>query len=162
MEAKLVVFRKNGSKREFPLSVGKTTIGRKQDCDIRIPVASVSRHHVEILVEEDGVTIRDLNSSNGTTVNGRRVTEEELEPGDQIQVGTVVFTIQIDGEPSEAEMVKIPSKLVGPSHHDGGSPSVATSSHVATSDDQLDPIAALEALASSADQTAITPEEDLD
>ncbi|MGI0149858.1 MAG: FHA domain-containing protein, partial [Thermoplasmata archaeon] len=161
MDVKLVMFRDDGEKRIVPLAAGVTTIGRKDDCAIRIPLAVVSRHHAEIVVDDDGVRLRDLGASNGTFLNNRRIqTEEDLEPGDQIVIGPAVFTVQIDGEPADDEIIPVRTKL-GPSIMATPSgPRVGTSKHVSTSDDEMDPIAALEALASSADQTAINPEDD--
>jgi hypothetical protein len=50
MEVKLVMFREDGSRRDFPLASGANTIGRKDDCTIRIPLSTVSRRHAEIIV----------------------------------------------------------------------------------------------------------------
>lgn len=158
MSVMLIMFREDGSRRDFPLPEGVTTIGRKEDCSIRIPLAVVSRRHAEIYVDEDGASIKDLGAANGTYLNNRRVTEEELEPGDQVVIGPVVFTVQIDGDPPSEEIVAVRTRIAA-SHGSGGS-SVVTSKHVLTSDDEVDPIAALEALASSADQTAINPEKE--
>ena len=90
MDVKLVMFREDGSRRDFPIPAGVTTIGRKEDCGIRIPLSIVSRRHAEILLEDDAVVLRDLGAANGTYLNNRRVTEEELEAGDQIMIGPVV------------------------------------------------------------------------
>lgn len=160
MDVRLVMFREDGSKRIFPLSPGVTTIGRKEDCSIRIPLATVSRRHAEISIDEGGISLKDLGAANGTYLNHERVDEDDLEPGDQIMIGPVVFTVQVDGRPPDNEIVKIRSKIS--SAEKGGRPSVATSDNVLTADEEIDPIAALEALASSADQTAINPEEDED
>ena len=160
MNISLVMFREDGSKRVFPLDRGSTTIGRKDDCNIRIPIAVVSRHHAEIVVDEDGVVLKDLGASNGTYLNNERVEEKEVDPGDQIMIGPVVFILQVDGKPSDDELLKIRSTVSVGANGQRSGVSVGTSGHVSTSDDELDPIAALEALASSADQTAIHPEED--
>ena len=157
MNVKLIIFREDGRRREFVLRKGATTIGRKEDCDIRIPLATVSRRHAEFIVEEDGAMIRDLGASNGTYLNNQRIAEEDLEPGDRVIVGPVVFTVQIDGDPADGEIEQVRTKV--PSEKPQGPASVGTSKHVYAADDD-DPISALEALASSADQTAITPEED--
>ncbi|HNQ24041.1 MAG TPA: FHA domain-containing protein [Phycisphaerae bacterium] len=159
MDVKLVMFREDGSRREFPLRRGATTIGRKEDCDIRVPLAEVSRRHAEIVVENDGVTLRDLGAANGTYLNNRRITEEDLEPGDQVMVGPVVFTVQIGGEPAFDEMIKIRTKLRAHDDARAAGPRVSASRQV-SAEDEVDPIAALEALASSADQTAINPEDE--
>jgi len=160
MDVKLTMFREDGSRRVFTMKLGATTIGRKTDCDIRIPVSEVSRRHAEVVLEEGGPVLRDLGASNGTFLNNRRVSEEGLEAGDQIMIGPVIFTVQIDGDPSDGELVEIRSKASSRQKVTGGGASVGTSKHVYMSDEEVDPIAALEALASSADQTAINPEDD--
>jgi pSer/pThr/pTyr-binding forkhead associated (FHA) protein len=160
MDVKLIMFREDGSKRIFPLEPGATTIGRKDDCNIRIPLAMVSRRHAEIFVEHDGAVLKDLAAANGTYLNNHRIDEEDLEPGDQIMIGPVVFTVQIDGNPSDDDLVEIRSKVRVSANASQGAAGVATSKHVFASDDEVDPISALEALASSADQTAINPEND--
>ncbi len=161
INAKLIMFREDGSRREFVLRPGPTTIGRKDDCTIRIPLAMVSRRHCEVLVKNDVVSVKDLGASNGTFLNNRRVTEEEVEPGDQIVIGPVVFTVQINGEPSDNEIVQIRTKVSSTKASSGsGVARVGTSKNVSISSEEVDPISALEALASSADQTAIRPEED--
>ena len=63
MKAKLIMFRQDGSKREFPLYPGATTVGRKEDCSIRIPLGTVSRRHCEIFLEDDGLTLKDLGAA---------------------------------------------------------------------------------------------------
>lgn len=158
MDFKLVMFREDGSKRVFALEPGQTTLGRKDDCTIRIPLAVVSRHHAEIVVEDDTATLKDLGASNGTYLNNERVDQEDVTAGDQIMIGPVMFLCQIDDEPSDEELLEIRARAVAEAQESGLG--VGTSDHVSTSDDDVDPIAALEALASSADQTAINPEDD--
>ncbi len=160
IKAKLIMFREDGSRREFPLAPGATTVGRKDDCTIRIPLAMVSRRHCEIFTEADSITIKDLGAANGTYLNNRRISEEELEAGDQIVIGPVVFTVQINGEPGDDEIVQIRTKVGSASASGSGAARVGTSKHVYVSDEEVDPISALEALASSADQTAIHPEDE--
>jgi predicted component of type VI protein secretion system len=66
-----------------------------------VPAAGVSRQHCELVVAADTVTVRDLDSSNGTYVNGERVEQKTIAAGDQIQVGAVLLTVQIDGQPAD-------------------------------------------------------------
>jgi len=161
MNVRLVIFREDGTRRDFALEQGSTSIGRTTDCTIRIPLAIVSRHHCEITIDGDGVVLKDLGAANGTYLNNRRIKgEEDLEGGDQIMVGPVIFTVQIDGSPTDAEIVKVRTKLSSGEGAGGRVPRVGTSRHVYISDDEIDPIAALEELASSADQTAIHARED--
>lgn len=63
------------------------TIGRLPDCDITITDSNVSRHHAEIRPRGDGFVLVDLGSTNGSRVNGVRVTERELLDGDEIALG---------------------------------------------------------------------------
>ena len=105
MDIKLVMFRDSGERREFPVR-SVTTVGRKDDCDIRIPVAEVSRHHAEFRQSGGAVQVRDLGSANGTFVNNKRVKQQKLTAGDHVVIGPVVFTVQIDGDPQEIHPVK--------------------------------------------------------
>jgi hypothetical protein len=73
-------------------------------------------------------------------------------------IGPVVFTLQVNGEPSDDEIIKIRTKVAKTAGK--GAARVGTSKHVNMSSEESDPISALEALASSADQTAIHPEDD--
>ena len=69
----------------------------------RQPTADVSRQHCEIKVLGEDITVRDLGSANGTYVNGTRIAETTLKPGDEVAVGPVKFFVQINGEPAEFE-----------------------------------------------------------
>lgn len=159
MDVALVMFKEDGKPRQIPLQHGVSTIGRKADCTIRIPLPSVSRRHAQIEVDDSGAAVKDLGASNGTYLNSRRIKEEELEAGDQISVGAVVFTVQIDGKPPLDHILPVKSKAtVGGAG--ASAAAVGTSKHVYVAGEEVDPIAALEALASSADQTAIHDEED--
>ena len=101
MQAVLVMFRSDGERRSFSMARDMTVIGRREDCDLRIPLGEVSRKHCRIVRDGDSLKIEDLGSSNGTFLNGQRVQEAMLSPGDTIQVGPVVFVLQVDGEPSD-------------------------------------------------------------
>ena len=104
MQVVLVMFRADGDRRSFPLSHSISVLGRREDCDLRIPLADVSRKHCRVIVEEDSAKIEDLGSSNGTFVNGERVQEKMLQPGDTLGVGPVAFVVQIDGVPAEEDI----------------------------------------------------------
>ena len=101
MTLALVTFGKSGARKEFPIEKGTTVIGRRIDADLRIPLNNISRAHCEILVNGEKITLRDLDSSNGTFLNGEQISEMSLKAGDQIKLGPVVFTVQIDGEPKD-------------------------------------------------------------
>ena len=73
--------------RELTLRQGHTLIGRSTLCDVRIDSSTVSRRHALISYSADGAFLVDLNSTNGTFVEGRQVRRHELQPGETIEVG---------------------------------------------------------------------------
>lgn len=72
---------------EFALDKEVMTIGRKKDNDIRIENLAVSGHHAKLLTIFDDSFLEDLNSTNGTFVNGQRITKHPLRSGDVITIG---------------------------------------------------------------------------
>lgn len=104
MQAVLVTFKADGERRSFSLPKAETVIGRREDCDLRIPLGEVSRKHCRFIIEGDTLKVEDMGSSNGTFHNGARVQEAVVQPGDTVQVGPVVFIIQIDGVPGDNEI----------------------------------------------------------
>ena len=101
MDVNLVLFKKNGSRRNFPLPSSITIIGRRHDCDLRIPLMVVSRRHCELSMNKDTLKIRDLDSRCGTFLNGKRINEAVVKAGDYIRIGPLTFLLQIDGKPEE-------------------------------------------------------------
>ncbi len=68
----------------------ESTLGRAGDADLVVDRPLVSRRHCRLVAHPDGrLEIEDLESTNGTFVNGRRVQRARLEPGDRITVGRV-------------------------------------------------------------------------
>ena len=67
------------------------TIGRTPDNEIAIELPEVSRRHARLAFTEGGYVLQDLNSNNGTYLNGERTAEARLQDGDQIQIGPVLF-----------------------------------------------------------------------
>lgn len=111
LETLLVLVRQDGRTQDVPLTKDKQIVGRHTDCQIRVPIAAVSRHHCEIAVHESSITIRDLGSSNGTYVNGVRIAEETpLSPGDVLLIGTLIFVVRIGGEPTEIDVAAAEAK----------------------------------------------------
>ncbi len=107
MEVTLVIFKEDGQRREFMIHRRVTTIGRGEECDLQIPLPTVSRKHCLIEVQDNNPVVVDLESSNGTYCNNQRVTSgQPLLPGDLIRVGPVTFTVLIDGEPTQVKPVR--------------------------------------------------------
>jgi FHA domain-containing protein/uncharacterized protein DUF1707 len=65
----------------------RLVIGRSSGCQLVLSDDTVSRRHAELFVEEGRWLLRDLDSSNGTWVNGRRIVEAEVRPGDVVHLG---------------------------------------------------------------------------
>jgi pSer/pThr/pTyr-binding forkhead associated (FHA) protein len=85
--------------REIPLTQAEFLIGRGSDCELRLHGASISRHHCLIRLGAAEVTLTDLGSSNGTYLNGLRITSQaELHHGDEIKVGEFSFWIEVGDE----------------------------------------------------------------
>ena len=173
MNIQLVMVKENGQVKEFPLDTGKTVIGRREECDLRIPLPEISRRHAMMIVTDKAATLRDLGSANGTYVNNKRIHEEELSAGDHIVLGPVVFTVRINGQPAtirpvhtrlearsrpSADVVTQPQKAAATAKPRP----LADDEHVLDDQEEEDPISALEALANSDDTTAINIEDSSD
>ena len=156
MDVKLVMFRPSGQRKDFPVINPVTVIGRGENCDLRVPLLSVSRRHCELRVQGQSLKVKDLASSNGTYVNNSRVTEVDLRAGDRLAVGPIVFTLQVDGQPDEIRPVKTKGQKLAEAgaavEADVDAEVVAQPGASALEEfaeaEEVDPIAALEALAS--------------
>jgi chromosome segregation ATPase len=71
------------------LNKSSISIGRGQECDIRLRSSSVSRYHAVLRISHDAVIFEDMDSTNGCYVNGRRITRQLLKDGDKLKVGAV-------------------------------------------------------------------------
>ncbi len=72
----------------------RVRLGRGRSNEIVLTDDAVSRSHAEIMIEGERVFVRDLESTNGTYLNDRRVKKEELRPGDKLGIGSTVFIFQ--------------------------------------------------------------------
>jgi hypothetical protein len=80
--------------RRVPLDAGTLVLGRSSACDLVLDDANASRRHAELRRRGDSVTIVDLDSTNGTAVNGKRIREQALTPGDKITIGTTTLVLE--------------------------------------------------------------------
>ncbi|MEV8516129.1 DUF3662 and FHA domain-containing protein [Dactylosporangium sp. NPDC051484] len=87
----------SGDGRSYPLSIGSTVIGRGDQANMRLPDVGISRRHARLDFDGAQVVLTDLGSTNGTMVNGQRVSAVALNPGDMIQLGTTTLTYRVDG-----------------------------------------------------------------
>ena len=113
MNVKLVLFKKDGSTKNFKLPSTVSTVGRRRDCDLCIPLMAISRRHCEFNMDQSKLTVRDLGSKNGTFVNGSRISEAVVKAGDQLKIGTLHFGVQVDGQPGDVESMR-PAEIPAP------------------------------------------------
>ena len=144
MDINLIMFKADGQQKNIPMNGDLAVLGRGPECGIRVPIDSCSRRQCELKVEDGKLTLRDLNSANGTYVNSERVEQTVLTPGDKITLGPVVLTVQINGEPAEVMTTQ---------SVDASSPVTDTSEELLSDDDYglvdddpLDPLAALSSI----------------
>jgi hypothetical protein len=107
--AKLVILNQGMTGRTFDLSIDRTTVGRVEDNTFQIADGSVSSHHAEILLRGTDIVVKDLNSTNGSYLNGEKFTEIVLKPGQILRFGQVELKID-DGSPLPAPgSIPVPS-----------------------------------------------------
>src|SRR5688572_13577603 len=108
--ARLLLLSEGFAGRTYELKVDKTTVGRVSDNTFEIPEASVSSHHAEILLRGEDILIRDLDSTNGTFINGEKITEAVLKPGQILKFGTVELRLDTgDAPPAASKPINSPS-----------------------------------------------------
>jgi pSer/pThr/pTyr-binding forkhead associated (FHA) protein len=85
----------------IPLLKEKLLVGRRGSCDITLDFPNVSSHHCELQMVNGYWHVRDLNSRNGTKVNGERIVERFLQPGDTIVIAKHRYEINYTPDPSQ-------------------------------------------------------------
>ncbi len=96
--AKLKVVQGGGQQKEYLLARDRVTIGRGTNNDILVPDIAISRQHCEIKRMPDGTfRMADLQSGNGTKLNGARVLDSDLFGGDRIEVGSTILEFVVTG-----------------------------------------------------------------
>jgi hypothetical protein len=81
--------------RSFVVGDRPLVIGRSPDVDVVINDNNVSRRHAEVWRTSEGLAVRDLQSTNGTFVNGHRITAVSLSPRDDVTIGTLHMRIEL-------------------------------------------------------------------
>lgn len=101
--ARLKIIEGENTGKEFFIT-GKTTIGRSKEQDIFLPSSRISRLHAILTPADKGVVLTDLKSRNGVFVNGKKISEAVLNPGDIIQIGP--DKLQFLSGPNTGEVVR--------------------------------------------------------
>ena len=112
---RLIVLQKNGSARQVNVTNTPFVIGRADSCDLVLDNPLVSRSHAVFEAVGDALTIRDLQSHNGTYVNGERIESVVLGNGDEVKIGGYQIRYLSQGgpiAPAEAlRLVTVPGRL---------------------------------------------------
>ena len=112
--AKLVLLSEGLTGRSYELKVDRTTIGRVDDNAFQISEPSVSSHHCEILLRGSDVVVKDLNSTNGTFVNGEKVSEVVLKPGQILRLGQIEMRLETGVPAPASDKKKLEHTMVIP------------------------------------------------
>lgn len=96
MELKLIVVGGKHAGMEIPIAGPKFLIGRGDNCHLHAQSKSISRKHCMITVDDGTVAIEDVGSTNGTIVNGEKISHRhELKNGDRITIGVLEFDVRL-------------------------------------------------------------------
>lgn len=107
--AKIVISRNDQVLQEVDLHPGRMTLGRHPRCDIVIDHPAVSAHHAAFEVRTEDAVVEDLDSTNGTFVNGLRVSRRVLQDADRITVA--LFRVDYDANGTAAEVTAAPAAV---------------------------------------------------
>lgn len=136
---KLIITKSDGSEVTHELGEDQITIGRLPDNMLQIEDGSVSSHHAQLTVTGGDYFLQDLNSTNGTRVNGQNTTEAQLQDGDKVRFGQVeaVYTSEI---PSEAQpLPEVPENNLKPAESSRPPADFANASPFKTKKKKKDP-----------------------
>src|SRR6185369_756 len=110
--AKLVVLSAGMTGRSHELKADTTTIGRVEDNTFQIAEPSVSSHHCEILLKGSEVMVKDLGSTNGSFINGEKVTESVLKPGQILRLGQIEMRLETDSMAASSSKKQVDQTMV--------------------------------------------------
>ena len=113
--ARLIIKTEGFGNRVLELSMGVNRVGRDPECEICLDHDTISSLHCELALTDDGVHIRDCNSTNGTFINGEPVKEAWLDAGQELKIGDVELLVEsiavtiaipkIEHEPPKAPVI---------------------------------------------------------
>lgn len=109
-------FRLRYQQHDLELGEGEFAVGRNASCQLSLDDPLVSRRHALLIVSPGGVTVEDLGSRNGVSVNGTRISgKHPLQAGDRIQIGSQEMVLIAAGNAQAATMTRNPLKMTLPS-----------------------------------------------
>lgn len=131
--------------REFVLNAGVTIVGRARDCDITLGIAHLSRKHARLEVTSHGLLIQDLNSANGTYVNGMKIEKAMAHPGDTVRFDSIDFCVAGPHQDTDLTTVRPVLRTVGgklnpgPVHAQSGAAAINKDGKLAHKADEQSP-----------------------
>jgi pSer/pThr/pTyr-binding forkhead associated (FHA) protein len=95
---------------ELPAPPARLVLGRAETADVPLADGDASREHAELVIDAEGVLLRDLGSKNGVFVGERRVTERRLADRDELRIGATILTLEDESEPSLRALESLPDE----------------------------------------------------
>ena len=100
----VIIAEKGGEQRRLDFDKGEVTIGRVQGNDIILPKGNVSKRHSRIVFKDGKFIVVDLKSTNGTYVNGRKISSPlVIKQTDKVYIGDFIITVEEQGESDLSE-----------------------------------------------------------
>ncbi|MCI0370327.1 MAG: FHA domain-containing protein [candidate division NC10 bacterium] len=96
LRASVVIVEGPGAGQEYPLEKAVSVLGREKGADILLPDTAVSRRHAALDAEGAAFRLRDLGSTNGTLLNGKKIRESAVRHGDRFQVGNTTLQFVVE------------------------------------------------------------------
>ena len=106
MPATITIIFGGQEQQTFPLDKPSIVVGRDASCDIQIDNLGISRNHCQFLRRGSAYVVQDMNSSNGTFVNGKRIAEHYLNDQDEVIVGKYTLKFRNDEQAAQAQAVE--------------------------------------------------------
>ncbi len=159
MNVNLVVQNGPNKARKIALKTSEIVIGRKRGSQVRIPSAEVSRSHTRLSVQDGYVTVEDLDSFNGSYVNGERVNSKRpVRPGDRVTVGPVTFVVEYELTQTALKALnqRFPPVVSAPATEEEVAPIP-----LAESEDDLQPVELLDSEPEDLAEPILLPEDDI-
>jgi pSer/pThr/pTyr-binding forkhead associated (FHA) protein len=86
------------NQKVYALAEGSAVVGRDTNNDVQLLFEQVSRRHAKLDISAEGCTLEDLGSSNGTMVNGKKISRQGLKDGDEIKIGDCILIFRMSEE----------------------------------------------------------------
>src|ERR1700733_921522 len=99
----IIISEKGGAERKEAFDKNEINVGRVQGNDLMLPKGNVSKHHARLLFRDGRFIVTDLKSTNGTYVNGRKISQATIvRDGDKIYIGDFVVRLEVPGQAAGA------------------------------------------------------------